>query len=175
MRTLKVLTIALATSALIFSCQNNNTDSAFAEVTATTDSIQNMNNMLMDTLNVVMMMNEEVKTSMDSTNMDSTMMATVAANQVVLEEQKATLGMVAEMVANFQGAVATNDSTEVTPADATAKVEEIKSQQTEVFTTLANVKVELTRIGGELKAMKAAKAATTTEEVAPAADMTAKK
>ncbi len=174
MRTLKVLTIALATSALIFSCQNNNTDSAFAEVTATTDSIQNMNNMLMDTLNVVMMMNEEVKASMDSTNMDSTMMATVAANQVVLDEQKATLGMVSEMIASFQGAVATNDSTETVAADATAKVEEIKSQQAEVFTTLSNVQSELTRVGGELKAMKAAKAATT-EEVAPAADMTAKK
>ncbi len=174
MRTLKVLTIALATSALIFGCENTNTDSAFAEVTATTDSIQNMNTMLMDTLNMVVMMNEEVKTSMDSTKVDSTMMATVAANQVVLDEQKATLEMVSEMVASFQGAVATNDSTEVSAADATAKVEEIKSQQTEVFTTLSDVKSELTRIGGELKAIKAAKAVTT-EEVAPAADMTAKK
>lgn len=173
MRTLKVLTIALTTSALIWSCQNNNTDSAYAEVTATTDSIQTMNAMLMDTLNMVVMMNEEAKSSMDSANVDSTMMASLAANQVVLDEQKATLGMVSEMVSSFQSAVATNDSTDVA-ADATAKVEEIKSQQSEVFNTLATVKSELSRIGGELKNMKAAKAAST-EEVAPAEDMTAKK
>jgi hypothetical protein len=174
MRTLKVLTIALTTSALIWSCQNNNTDSAYAEVTATTDSIQTMNAMLMDTLNMVVMMNEEAKSSMDSANVDSTMMASLAANQVVLDEQKATLGMVSEMVSSFQSAVATNDSTDVAAADATAKVEEIKSQQSEVFNTLATVKSELSRIGGELKNMKAAKAAST-EEVTPAEDMTAKK
>ncbi len=174
MRTLKVLTIALTASALIWSCQNNNTDSAFAEVTATNDSIKNMNTMLMDTLNMVMSMNEEAKSSMDSANMDSTMMATLSANQIVLDEQKATLSMVSEMVDGFESAVATNDSTEAAPAEATAKAEEIKTQQAEVFNTLANVKSELNRIGGELKAMKSAPAAAT-EEAAPAEDMTAKK
>ena len=148
MKIVRILALTLITSALAWSCQSgpSEADKAYEEVVSQTDSIQAMTSNLKDTLQAVMSANQNLMSSMDTATQDSSNIATLSRNQVIFEEQQASLNKIEEMIANFESFESEYGKGEMNAEDVKAKVDEIKSQQNEIFEQLDNIENELARI-----------------------------
>lgn len=148
MKISRIFALTLTTGALTWSCQQgpSETEKAYEEMVSQTDSIQMMASNMRDTLQTVMNANQDLMASMDTATQDSSNIATLSRNAVIFEEQQASLNKINEMVANFESFESEYGKGEMNEEDVKAKVDEIKSQQNEIFEQLDNVENELARI-----------------------------
>ncbi len=155
MKILKLLSVVITTAVIFCSCDpgSSNSDNAYAEVVSQTDSIQMMHGNLMDSLGMVEQMNSQARDAMDTAMHDSSDLATLSRNTVLLDEKKATLNKVKEMVGNFESFESEYGKGEMNDEDVKAKLDEIKRQQDDAFGNLNEVERELGRIQEDLENM----------------------
>lgn len=155
MKILKFLSVVITTTVVFCSCEpgSSKSDNAYAEVVSQTDSIQMMHENLMDSLGVVERMNSEAMNAMDTAKHDSSYLATLSRNKVSLDEKKATLNKVKEMVGNFESFESEYGKGEMNDEDVKAKLDEIKRQQDDAFGNLNEVERELGRIHEDVEDM----------------------
>ncbi len=155
MKILKLLSVVVTTAVIFCSCDpdSSNSDNAYSEVVSQTDSIQMMHGNLMDSLGMVEQMNSQARNAMDTAIHDSSDLATLSRNTVLLDEKKATLNKVKEMVGNFESFESEYGKGEMNDEDVKAKLDEIKRQQDDAFGNLNEVERELGRIQEDLENM----------------------
>ncbi len=154
MKTFRFLSIALSTVALAWSCQSgpSETETAYADMTSQTDSIQMMNSNLMDSLQMVMTMREEMMAgSTDTATVDSTEMVSLAEMEIRLNERKASLEKINTMIVDFESFEAEHDKGEMTEEDVKAQVEQINQQQEEIMNEQESIRSDLSQMKDNLK------------------------
>ncbi len=155
MKTVRFFGIVAISTMILISCDpgSSENDGAYEEVVEQTDSLQTMHANLMDSLDMVKKMNSLAMNKMDTATDDSSYLATLSTNEVILEEKMATLNKVKEMVGNFESFENDYSKGDMKNEDAKAKVDEVKAQQDEAFKGLNEVERELDRIHDEVADM----------------------
>lgn len=148
MKMSKIFMLLAVFSLVAWSCNNRSaeTENAYAEVVNQTDSIQQMNRMLKDTLQMVMNLNMEMRNAQTPDIQDSSGMEEVARYEVVLKEKQAALNKIDEQASNFETFERDYDAGDLEEADIKAKIDEVEKQQSDIMSKQKDIKRELERI-----------------------------
>lgn len=149
MKTVKLLAVTLFMASVAWSCQSgpSETDMAYEEVVQHTDSIMKMNQHLRDTLQMVKQNNEKLLVAVqDTTADDSTRMATLSRNKIILDEKKASLDKINAQADDFKKFESQHNQGDMNEKDVEAQVDEIKRQQNDLFSTQKQISRDLNQM-----------------------------
>lgn len=158
MKSLKIAIALLSSVVFTVACNNaaSETEKAYNDVVSVTDSIDAINTGLLDSLQLAMVMTQDLMKPADSAALvDSAVYTSVKAYEVMLAEQKVALDSIEAQLGRFE-TFETEYTTGTMEAEvAKTEIEKISEQQKAILSQQAQIKMELTKVNADLGKTKA--------------------
>lgn len=158
MKSLKIAMALISSVVLTVACNNaaSETEKAYNEVVNATDSIDAINTGLLDSLQMAMVMAQDLMKPADSAaSVDSALLTAAKAYEAMLAQQKVALDSIEAQLNRFESFETEYTAGTMEAEVAKTEIEKISEQQKSILAQQAQIKMELNKVNADLGKTKA--------------------